>query len=43
MKKDKVRKEGRMKERYPVTLHTPEEAQLFMLRLITVQLSYKIF
>jgi hypothetical protein len=42
-----VRKEGRKEEtteeRYPVTLPTPEEAHLFMLRVITVQLGYKIF
>jgi len=43
-----VRKEGEKKEeateeRYPVTLPTPEEAHLFMLRVITVQLGYKIF
>lgn len=36
-------KEDATEERYPVTLPTPEEAQLFMLRVITVQLGYKIF
>lgn len=42
-----MRKEGKKEdateERYPVTSLTPEEDHLFMLRVITVQLVYKIF